>query len=82
MRAHPLERRYFAHPSVKETIIEQGRVATWIADQIGITKYEMSHVLAGRRPVSEEQARVIALVLARRMDALFMCSGEHESEAA
>ena len=82
MRALPIERRFFAQPLVKDTIVEQGRVAAWIARQIGITKFQMSHVLAGRRPLSEEQARLVAVVLAKPMDTLFRCSDEHESSAA
>lgn len=76
------ERRYFAQPLVKETIVGQGRKAAWIGSQIGISKFQMSHVLAGRRGLSENQAKMVSIILGMHQAQLFWCSDEHYQEAA
>lgn len=56
-------RRYIATPDLKATIRRQGRLLSWFAQQIGVTQGHFSHVLSGRRSVSEDHARFIATVL-------------------
>lgn len=55
-------RLYRAH-GVRETVKEQGRSITWLADQVGYSRVHVSNVLNQRCVASEELAQRIATVL-------------------
>lgn len=78
MSRNAARRRYFATPELKRSIRRQGRLASWFAQQIGVTQGHFSHVLYGRRDVSEAHAQFITTVLGADFDLLWNVSGESE----
>lgn len=67
-------RRYIATPELKPTIRRQGRMLTWVADQIGVSKGHFAHVLAGHRSVSADDAMLIAAILGADFSSLWNVS--------
>ena len=74
MSEYEARRRYIATPELKRTIKRQGRLASWFAQQIGVTQGHFSHVLYGRRDVGEQHARFIATVLGADFHLLWIVS--------
>lgn len=69
-------RRYRALPTLRETIRVQGRMAAWVAEQVGLSRPTMSFVMQGRRTLSEEEAELISSRLGVPLFLLFEYSGE------
>ena len=67
-------RRYFATSELRATIRRQGRMLTWVADQVGVTKGHFAHVLNGQRTVSDDDARLITTMLGADFSALWNVS--------
>ena len=58
---------------------QQGRMAMWFADQLGVSRSFFSHVLAGRKSLSETDARLVAAVLGTDLALLFDVSDGAQS---
>lgn len=55
--------RYEATPLLASVVKEQGRRRTWMGEQIRVSNSHVAHVLAGRRTVTEADARIWAGIL-------------------
>lgn len=63
--------RYVATPLLAQIVELQGRRKTWLGEQIHVSRSQVSHVLAGRRTVTESDARIWAGILGISFDALW-----------
>lgn len=73
------EARYSATPVVRQVIDEQGRRQTWLADHLGVDQSLVSRILAGRRTVSEPDARLVSNILGAPFSLLWKLAGTSES---
>jgi plasmid maintenance system antidote protein VapI len=71
MRQHQAAQRYRATAELRNRIAEQGRQQIWLAEQIGMSKSQLTHVVKQRRTISEVQARILAGILGARLGLLF-----------
>lgn len=71
--------RYRATEVLGETIAAQGRKASWIAERAGISKFLMSHLVAGRRTVDAAVAEKIQELLGAPFFVLFELSDGNDS---
>lgn len=67
-------RRYTATPELRLTIRRQGRLLSWMADQIGVSQGHFAHVLNGRRTISDDDARLLTTILGADFSALWNVS--------
>lgn len=65
------EAQVTARPQLKRIIKTQGRTQSWIASRIGVSRFLMNHVVAGRRSLSLEQAKKTADILGLPLFLLF-----------
>ncbi len=56
-------------------------MSAWMASQIGVSKSHMSHMLAGRKTLSEFDARIVAAILGGDFFVLFQCPPDHQMRA-
>lgn len=66
--------RYRAKPELKTTLRNQGRMAAWVAERIGMSRPQMSHVLAGRRTLTAKEAERVAELIGVPFFLLFECA--------
>ena len=71
MTTQTLPSRYTANPELRRQIGFQGRKATWVARQIGVSKAQMSRVLDGTRTIAEQDARTVAALLGVDFSSVF-----------
>lgn len=64
-------RRCYATPDLRRQLALQGRMAVWVARQVGISKSLMSRVISGEVSMSEDNARKVALLLGCDFFSLF-----------
>lgn len=64
-------RRVFARPELKTVIEGQGRTQSWIASRISVSRFLMSHIVAGRRAINVDQADEVAEILGLPLFLLF-----------
>ena len=70
---------YYATPRLRETLDTQGRKATWLAEQVRWSKFQMSHVMAGRRPVPTDRGQAISTILGVPFGVLFEIATANDS---
>lgn len=70
--------RYRATEVLGKTIAAQGRKASWLAERAGISKFLMSHLVAGRRTVDASVAEKIQELLGAPFFVLFELSDGNE----
>jgi hypothetical protein len=71
MRQQTTSTRYNATPELRPAILADGRRFDWLAQQVGVSKSFLSKVVAGRKTISESDARVLAALLGGRFAVLF-----------
>jgi hypothetical protein len=71
MTTSQVSSRYTATPELRRMIELQGRKATWMARQIGVSKAQMCRVLDGSRTLAERDARVVAALLGVEFSSVF-----------
>lgn len=64
-------RRLIAKPELTTTVRQQGRLQTWMAALIGRDKMYITHMMKGRRPITDADARILAAALGRDVRDLF-----------
>ena len=65
--------------NLREVIAAQGRKASWVAEQAGISRFLFSHVVAGRRTISGTVAEQVARTLETPLFLLFELSEDTET---
>lgn len=71
MRNFDGSRRYTARAALRRQIRLQGRRVDWLAEQLGVSKSFLSNVIAGRRSISEADARVLVALVGGDFRVLF-----------
>lgn len=57
--------------TVRRTLTAQGRKSVWLAARLGVSPGHLTRMLAGHRPISNEQAQIIADALGLPMEVIF-----------
>jgi antitoxin component HigA of HigAB toxin-antitoxin module len=65
------QRLLIAKPQLRDAVEVQGRRYDWLADKAGVTKFHLSHVLAGRRRLNQDQADRVSQALGIPLFLLF-----------
>lgn len=74
MNTETRRRRYTATPELRSTIRRQGRLLTWMADQIGVSQGHFTRILDSERTVSADDARLLTTILGADFSALWNVS--------
>lgn len=53
----------YDHRKIKELVESQGRMKSWVADQLGITPSHFSRMIMGERPITRRNAARLAEIL-------------------
>lgn len=78
-RAEVPPHRYTASPQLRQAVDKTGRRLDWIASQLGMSRSHISHIVAGRRTISEADARVIVALIGGEFGVLFKLSDGSDS---
>ena len=62
---------YTATGYLAETLRKQGRMAAWVATQIGVTRSGMTRIMAGERKIDERRAQAVSDLLGVPFGVLF-----------
>ena len=73
--------RYRASENLVQTLREQGRRQTWVGDLIGRERSFVTHLIKGRRTISERDAETIARSLGVPFFLLFDCADALDTSA-
>lgn len=68
--------RYTANANLRDAVTRTGRRLNWIAAQLGVSRSHLSHILAGRRTISEADARVLVALIGGEFSVLFELSDD------
>lgn len=63
---------------IKPVLAAQGRMARWLAAQVGISESHLSRMMSGERPVPEETAQRIAAAVQVPFFVLFDSPDGHD----
>lgn len=71
IRIQRSEIRLVATEHLREQIAIEGRRLIWLANHLNISKSHLSHIVAGRRTISENHARVLVALIGGDIGVLF-----------
>lgn len=71
MQSPIADTRYRATPELRRQLELQGRMSSWLARQVGVSKSSMSRFVAGTRSVPGAEARLISALLGSDFFVLF-----------